>query len=173
MNEHDKTTEHLNDLGGGETIVFGEDIGKSDLMPCVGLKIKLLHPAAMVPQQGSPDSAGYDLYCIEDFSIPAQETKMVPLGFATEIPKEFHVRIESRSGLATKGLVVLTGVIDSDYRGQWHVILRNVTLSPVHFEKGAKVAQMVIRPTYRANFTEVAELEESQRGTGGFGSTGR
>ena len=176
MQEEEKTTEFINDVQDG-LIVQGTPtdfrISEEDLMPCASMKIKLLHPGARVPEQGSPDSAGYDLFCAESFSIMPNTTQLVRLGFATEMPIQIHGRIESRSGLATKGLVVLTGVIDSDYRGEWQVILRNFSGQVMTFHAGDKVAQVVLRPTYRASFTEVAELEESQRGTGGFGSTGR
>jgi dUTP pyrophosphatase len=169
--EPEKPTDFINDPD-VQTITF-TGMGELDFMPTICMKIKLLHPAAMVPQQGSPHSAGYDLFCVESFSIMPNTTQLVCLGFATEIPKEFHGRIESRSGLAVQGLVVLTGVIDSDYRGEWKVILRNFSNEIKTFHAGDKVAQVVMRPTYRASFMESAELEESDRGAGGFGSTGR
>jgi len=178
--EPEKPTDFINDPDLSVTGTFTyEDTtlrmpSPEEMMPCANLKIKLLHPAAIVPKQGSPHSAGYDLFCVEDFVIGRQQTLLIPLGFATEMPIQIHGRIESRSGFATNCLVVLTGVIDPDYRGEWKVILRNVSpYAEQRILKGTKIAQVVFRPTYRASWTESAELEDSDRGTGGFGSTGQ
>lgn len=132
-----------------------------------------LSPDAIMPKRGSPYSAGYDLYAADEVSLHSDETVLVPLGFATEMPVDIHGRIESRSGMAVKGLVVLTGVIDADYRGEWKVILRNVNRDVVRIAKGERVAQVVFRPTVPVAFETASELAESSRGAGGFGSTGR
>lgn len=125
------------------------------------------------PRQGSPHAAGYDLFAAEALDLLPGEIVKIPLGFATEMHPDIHCRIESRSGLALRGLVVLTGVIDADYRGEWNVIMMNVGKEPHRVAKGDRVAQGVFRPTVRVAFQEVSELSDTSRGVSGFGSTGR
>jgi dUTP pyrophosphatase len=137
------------------------------------VKINLTHSGALLPKQGSALSAGYDLYSAEALDIQPGEIAKVPLGFATEMDPDIHCRIESRSGLASRGLVVLTGVIDADYRGEWSVILMNVGKEVHRVAKGDRVAQGVFRPNVHVSFQEVSELSDTRRGAGGFGSTGR
>ena len=132
-----------------------------------------LREGIVPPKKGTPDSAGYDLCAAEDISIDAHRTGLVKLGFSTAMPSNIHGRIESRSGMALKGYVVLTGVIDADYRGEWGVILHNLTDEQVHIAKGDRVAQCVFRPTVSVSFRPSDTLEASERGAGGFGSTGR
>jgi dUTP pyrophosphatase len=139
------------------------------------IQIQQLSPDAVVPKYGSLGSAGFDLVATEDVTIEKGKTALIPLGFAAAIPEGHYVRIESRSGMALKGLVVLTGVIDSDYRGEWKVILHNLCASPgnaYRIAKGDRVAQGVMRPYTRAAFDTVSDLGDTQRGAGGFGSTG-
>jgi dUTP pyrophosphatase len=172
--EPEKPTDYINDAVTYTDGAVLREPSPLDFIPRAAVKIKLLHPDAIVPKQGSSHSAGYDLYCLTDVVILPEMTRLIPLGFATEMSPSIHGRIESRSGLAAEGLVVLTGVIDSDYRGEWKVILRNISPdSPRRLLKGTKIAQVVFRPTIWANFQEVPELKDSERGTGGFGSTGQ
>lgn len=133
---------------------------------------KKLREDVVLPQKGSFHAAGYDLATPEAVRFEPGERKTISLGFATAIVGGFHGRIESRSGLALKGLVVLTGVIDSDYRGEWKVIMQNFSPEVHEFAAGDRVAQVVFRPTVTVNFTAVQELPETFRGAGGFGSTG-
>lgn len=135
--------------------------------------IKLLHPNAKIPTLGTDQSAGYDLYAVEDTVIEPDGRWAIPLGFATVLPEDIHGRIESRSGLAlNKGALVATGVIDADYRGEWKVIMYNYSSTPLEIKVGERIAQVVLRPTIQRKFEAVDELQESARGTGGFGSTG-
>lgn len=120
------------------------------------------------PKMGSIHAAGYDLCAAEEVFIPMNETSKIPLGFATAMHPDIHCRIESRSGLALKGLVVLTGVIDADYRGEWNVILRNLNVTGYLVAKGDRIAQAVLRPTVRGWWGVVSELPDSVRGAGGF-----
>lgn len=145
----------------------------TSLVKLYPVKFKSLREGAILPMRGSEYSAGYDLCAAEEVTLHIDETVAVPLGFATELHPDIHCRIESRSGLALKGLVVLTGVIDADYRGEWKVILRNFGVSTQTIAKGDRIAQAVLRPTVWANWTIVEELGDTQRGAGGFGSTGR
>lgn len=141
------------------------------------VKIVKLHPNAHIPTYGSISAAGADLYaCIEKpVSILPGQTVLVPTGLSMEIEEGFAGFIYARSGLATKrGLAPANkvGVIDSDYRGQVMVSLHNHTGQPQFVEPGERVAQMVFAPVYQAQFCEVEALQETERGAGGFGSTG-
>lgn len=136
------------------------------------IAIHLLNENATVPALGSTSAAGFDLYASEWRTLLSGEIMAIPLGFSTELPDTIHGRIESRSGLALKGLVVLTGVIDSDYRGEWKVILKNTTDEMFIVNPGDRIAQVVFRHTVRPVFDLVESLTETSRGAGGFGSTG-
>ena len=145
-----------------ETNVFG-----------VGFKVKLLHNDARVPQSGSAHSAGFDLFSVEDVTIEPGCRAIIPLGISSEIPHGFYGRIADRSGLAAKkGLTVLAGVIDSDYRGEWKVILLNTGQIYQSLKSGTRVAQVIITPHALFDIFEVEEICETSRGEGGFGSTG-
>lgn len=137
------------------------------------VKIQLLRDDVQRPRRATHYSAGYDLVSPDDFEILPGEIKAIPLGFATEIPGHLHCRIEARSGLALKGLAVVTGVIDADYRGEWKVILGNFGSDVHKIAAGDRVAQAVFRPTVSVSFEESDKLSGSMRGSGGFGSTGR
>ena len=141
------------------------------------VKIVKLNPNAHIPTYGSASAAGADLYaCIEQtVCIQPGQTVLVPTGLSMEIEEGFAGFIYARSGLATKrGLAPANkvGVIDSDYRGQVMVSLHNHTNTPQSIEPGERVAQIVFAPVYQAQFCLVDALQETQRGTGGFGSTG-
>jgi dUTP pyrophosphatase len=137
------------------------------------VNITPLREGVIIPKKGSLQAAGYDLVAVEDVTIHVGEITKIPLGFATALHPDIHCRIESRSGMALKGAVVVTGVIDADYRGEWNVIMINLGKSVLNIAKGDRVAQAVFRPTVRAHFEPTVELSETRRGVGGFGSTGR
>ena len=142
------------------------------------VRFKKLNEKAIVPTYGSAFSAGAVLYaCLEEnLNIEAGETVLVKTGLAMEIPEGYAGLIYARSGLATKkGLAPANkvGVIDSDYRGEIMVALRNHSKTSQQIEPQERIAQLVITPFLQADFEEVQTLEETERGTGGFGSTGR
>ena len=142
------------------------------------VNIKKLHAQAVIPTYGSEHSAGADLYaCIdEDMIIQPGETRLVPTGLAMEIPVGFAGLIYARSGLATKrGLAPANkvGVIDSDYRGEILVSLYNHSPEAQMVTSGERIAQLVLTPVLAVHFCEVDELCATQRGDGGFGSTGK
>lgn len=141
------------------------------------VQIKKLDPKATIPTYGSQYAAGADLYaCLEEpVTLAPGETKMIPTGLALEVPEGYAGLIYARSGLASKkGLAPANkvGVVDADYRGEVMVALHNHSLVPAEVEPGERIAQMVITPFITAAFMEVAELSETVRGAGGFGSTG-
>lgn len=146
------------------------------------MKIKLLSSNAKLPTQGSAAAAGYDLYSATSATINPHETVMIPTDLAIETPKGFWGGIYARSGLATKrGMrpANCVGVIDSDYRGNIVVALHNDGTEPQTIEAGDRIAQLVfhrqltIPPDKNGNIWQVVEdLSETDRGEGGFGSTG-
>lgn len=143
------------------------------------LKIKKLNPNARIPQVATSGSAGMDLYaCIEQsITLAPGQLRLIPTGIAIELPDNGCAAfLYARSGLGVKHGICLSngvGVIDSDYRGEICVGLCNVSDKPYVIEPFERVAQMVIAPVFVPTVKEVAELGETDRGAGGFGSTGR
>ena len=128
------------------------------------------------PAYATAGAAGMDVVAAEDVTIPPAGRHAVATGFAMAIPEGFEVQVRPRSGLALKfGVTCLNtpGTIDSDYRGELKVILANLGQEPFVVRRGERIAQLVPAPVLRAELTEVGELDSTDRGTGGFGSTGR
>lgn len=141
------------------------------------LRIKKLREEAVLPERKTPGSAGYDLCaCVAaDFTIEPGELAIFPTGLAAEVPEGCAGLIFTRSGLGVKhGITVANGVgvIDSDYRGEIHVGLRNSSKTAYTVSPGERIAQMIIMPVCLPEVQEIEELSETQRGAGGFGSTG-
>ncbi len=144
----------------------------------VKLNIKKLDEKAIIPTYGSSFSAGADLYACtnESITIASGETVLVHTGIAMAIPEGLVGLIYARSGLASKrGLAPANkvGVIDSDYRGEIMVALHNHGDRAQTVEHGERIAQIVFAPYYCANFALVDDLDSTERGSGGFGSTGK
>ena len=142
------------------------------------VRFKKLSERAKTPTYGSEFAAGADLYALDlgDFTIDPGQTYPVHTGIAVEIPDGYVGLVFARSGLATKrGLAPANkvGVIDSDYRGEIIVALRNESDMPQTVSSGDRVAQMVIVPYLTAEYIEADELSDTVRGEGGFGSTGK
>lgn len=141
------------------------------------MKVKKLDPKAKVPKYMSEGAAGMDISaCIRfPMTIKPGEIASVPTGLAFAVPQGFEIQVRPRSGLAfKKGITVVNspGTLDSDYRGQLFVGLINHGSNPVEITPGMRVAQIVVAPVVRAEIVEVDELDETERGDGGFGSTG-
>ena len=142
------------------------------------IRVKKLNERAILPTYGSVEAAGADLYaCVDaDVTIGAGETVFVPTGLAMEIPKGCAGLIYARSSLGSKrGLAPANkvGVIDSDYRGQVMVALHNHGKEAQTISFGERIAQLLITPVFTPGFREAAELDDTDRGIGGFGSTGK
>ena len=142
------------------------------------LRIKKLRDNAQMPTYGSEYAAGADMYAAIDeaVTIAPNETKFIPTGLAFEIPEGYAGFIYARSGLACKkGLAPANkvGVVDADYRGEVMVALHNHGTEAQTVEAGERIAQMIIAPFITANFIFSDELDDTVRGAGGFGSTGR
>lgn len=137
------------------------------------IKIKKLREEAILPKYAHPDDAGMDLYSCETVPLLPNERKVISTGIAMAIPKGCVGLIWDKSGLASKhGIKTMAGVIDSGYRGEIKIIVHNLSAQPYLFEKGAKVAQMLIQTAEQKQLLVVEDLEETERGEDGFGSTG-
>jgi dUTP pyrophosphatase len=144
----------------------------------MNIEIKRLTETARIPERGSSLAAGYDLFAdiAEDITIAPHTTVMIGTGVAVAIPEGYFGGIFARSGLSAKeGLrpANCTGVVDADYRGEIKVALHNDGNNAKIVESGQKIAQMVVLPFLNVTFEEVSQLDETERGSGGFGSTGK
>ena len=136
---------------------------------------KRLVDEAVLPAYAHPGDAGMDLCSVQSLVIPPGGRVLVPTGLAMALPGGYEAQVRPRSGLALKrGVTVLNtpGTIDEGYRGEVGVILANFGNTDFVVEKGDRIAQMVIAPVTRAEIVEVSQVDETDRGTGGFGSTG-
>ena len=137
------------------------------------LLVKRICEKAFLPKRGTPFAAGYDLFSNEKTSVPAGGKALVKTGLAMAIPLGNYGRIAPRSGLAAKSNVhVGAGVIDTDYRGEVCVLLLNHSKNDHEVNYGDRVAQLIIEKITHTEVHEVSELTETERGAGGFGSTG-
>ena len=163
------------------------------------IKAKQLSDTAKLPTYGSEKAACADIYCdlrvdkcidlnpanvdfkhmeysgdcFDRVHIAPHETIKLPTGWAFQPPEGYMLQILQRSGLASKGLIPLGGILDEDYTGEVIVIMLNTTDKYLSINNGDRIAQMAIRPYYQGEFEEVDELDETERGDGGFGSTGK
>ena len=139
--------------------------------------IKKLSKNISLPKYETEGSSGMDLAANIDNEVEIAPGKsvIIPTGLAVSVPKNFEIQIRSRSGLAAKNQISVLnapGTIDADYRGELKVILINLSDKVFKVEKGLRIAQMVLCPIIKARLKEVDTLEETKRGSGGFGSTG-
>lgn len=134
---------------------------------------KKMHPEATLPTRAHADDAGLDLYSLEAGILEPGQGGMARTGVALELPSRTVGLVADRSSMAKKGIVCAGGVIDAGYRGEIHIILRNVTSSPIRWEKGERIAQLLIFPILTPAVCEASELSDSARGTKGFGSSGK
>ena len=136
------------------------------------LSFKRLDPRALLPTRGSPFAAGLDLYSIEAVSLQPRERRLTKTGLAVDIPQGYYGRLAPRSGLATqKGIHVLAGVIDADYRGEIGCLLYNAGEEIVDLPAGTRICQLIIEKIITPTPIWADNLAETSRGSGGFGST--
>jgi len=136
--------------------------------------IKRVHPTVKLPTRGTSGSAGWDFYAPEDVTIAPGEIKRIPLGISLAFSSEYVLFAKEKSSIGINTpLLAKGGVIDSDYRGEIHAIFQNEGKDPTHFHKGEKIIQGVFVKLGTFNLKEVDSLPDSERGHGGFGSTGR
>ena len=140
------------------------------------LKFKRIHPDAVLPAYAHPSDAGMDIRSVADMTVPARGRALVPTGLVVLLPPLYEAQVRPRSGLALKhGITVLNtpGTIDSGYRGEIGVILFNSSDVDFQIKKGDRVAQVVIAPVTQPVIEEAQEIDDTDRGAGGFGSTGK
>jgi dUTP pyrophosphatase len=140
------------------------------------IKIKKIHPKAIVPKLATNGSACFDLYSCEDFVLSNGYFHMAKTGIIMEIPEGYHVEVCSRSGMARKGIIIPNspGIVDSDYRGEAMVMLYGLFMKNREiFQVGSRIAQCKLVRNVPTQFQVVSKLSETERGSGGFGSTGK
>ena len=143
----------------------------------IKILIKRLSKEISLPKYETAGSSGMDLAAniVDNINVDPGKTAIIPTGLALSVPKGFEVQIRPRSGLAAKQKISVLntpGTIDSDYRGEIKVILINLGQKSFIVEKGLRIAQMVVCPVVQGQIKEVEDLNETERGKGGFGSTG-
>ncbi|XRB02816.1 deoxyuridine 5'-triphosphate nucleotidohydrolase [Pycnococcus provasolii] len=137
------------------------------------LRVRKMSPAATIPARGSPGAAGYDLSAAHEATVPPHKRLLVKTDLAIAIPEGTYARVAPRSGLAfKKSIDVAAGVVDYDYRGNVGVILVNHADEPFEVKVGDRIAQLILEKIATPDVVEVDDLEETDRGAGGFGSTG-
>jgi len=139
------------------------------------VKFRRVHPDAVLPSYAHPGDAGMDVRSVADLEIAPGGRALVPTGLVMALPPGYEAQVRPRSGLALKrGVTVLNtpGTIDEGYRGEVGVILANFGDEPFAVNKGDRIAQIVVAPVTRAEIVETSEVDGTDRGAGGFGSTG-
>jgi len=141
-------------------------------MPII-IKVKKIHPEAKLPSFAHLGDVGMDVYSLERVVVNPGEHIFIWNGFALEFPEGYAAIVKDKGSISKAGLHTMGGVFDAGYRGEYNVHLVNLSKDPYTFEKGDKVAQIVILPVEIATLEEVSELSDSARGDGRFGSTGK
>ena len=139
------------------------------------LKVRLLRPGARLPTRATPGASGLDLYACLDAGVDlSPDVSLVPTGIAVEVPQGYEVQVRPRSGLARRGVSVVFGTVDSDYRGEVFVNMHTIgRLQSYRIQDGDRIAQLVVARVEMLPAVEAEELSDSLRGDGGYGSTGR
>jgi dUTP pyrophosphatase len=138
------------------------------------LKIKKLHPDAVIPKYAHLGDVGLDMFSLEDWDLKPMERRIFPCGFALEFEIGYAAIVKDKGSLPKNaGIHTMGGVFDAGYRGEYNVNLINLGQETYHISKGDKIAQLVIYPVIIAELEEVTDLSDSSRGEGRFGSTGK
>jgi dUTP pyrophosphatase len=138
------------------------------------IKIKKLHPDAVLPNYAHPGDVGLDMYSLEDYDLQPGERHLFPVGFALEFENGYAAIVKDKGSLPKNaGIHTMGGVFDAGYRGEYNAYLINLGSETYSIKKGDKIAQLIIYPVAIADLEEVEELSDSERGEGRFGSTGR
>ncbi len=139
------------------------------------IKIQKIHPNALIPKYQTEGSSGFDLHAVEEVMIKSHSVGLVKIGICLSLEMGYELQVRTRSGLALNHQVVVLnspGTVDNDYRGEIKVILANLSDKDFKVQVGDRIAQGVVQKTYKAEFIECEQLDETPRGSGGFGSTG-
>lgn len=138
----------------------------------IPIKIQLLHKDAQIPSYQTEYSSGLDLMACEEKVLMPGEIKLINIGFAIELKPGYEAQVRPRSGLSLKSIIAIFGTIDGDYRGEIKVILANFSQNEFKVQVGMRIAQMIIGKIEQVEFLKAEVLEKTERGSGGFGSTG-
>ncbi|QEF39191.1 dUTP diphosphatase [Helicobacter pylori] len=139
------------------------------------IKIRKIHPNALIPKYQTEGSSGFDLHAVEEVTIKPHSVGLVKIGICLSLEVGYELQVRTRSGLALNHQVMVLnspGTVDNDYRGEIKVILANLSDKDFKVQVGDRIAQGVVQKTYKAEFIECERLDETSRGSGGFGSTG-
>lgn len=136
------------------------------------LKLQKLYSEAIFPTRAHPDDSGLDIFSPHIICVSAKSTEIIKIGWAASVPRGYEIQIRPKSGLAKKGIVAIFGTVDSNFRGEIGVMIKNETENDYYFEPGDKIAQMVIQKVELWTPEIVQTLDITDRGEGGFGSTG-
>ncbi|MDO7821463.1 dUTP diphosphatase [Helicobacter pylori] len=139
------------------------------------IKIQKIHPNALIPKYQTEGSSGFDLHAVEEVMIKSHSVGLVRIGICLSLEAGYELQVRTRSGLALNHQVMVLnspGTVDNDYRGEIKVILANLSDKDFKVQVGDRIAQGVVQKTYKAEFIECERLDETSRGSGGFGSTG-
>lgn len=136
------------------------------------IKIKKLNSEAKLPRYAHKEDAGMDLFSIQDLILKPKHRAVVKTGISIELPKGYVSLVWDKSGIASKGIKTMGGVIDSGYRGEYKIVLVNLSSENFEIKKGQKIAQVLIQKVENPKIEIVENLSESSRAEGGFGSTG-
>ncbi|GAA7408796.1 dUTP diphosphatase [Helicobacter pylori] len=139
------------------------------------IKVQKIHPNALIPKYQTEGSSGFDLHAVEEVVIKSHSVGLVKIGICLSLEVGYELQVRTRSGLALNHQVMVLnspGTVDNDYRGEIKVILANLSDKDFKVQVGDRIAQGVVQKTYKAEFIECERLDETSRGSGGFGSTG-
>lgn len=125
-----------------------------------------------LPEKATNGSAGYDVRAAVDVIIAPNQVGFIPLGFKVAVQEGWKIELSGRSGFEAVGIIKVAGKVDSDYRGEVTLLLYNTTDEPFTIHRGTRCGQMEVMPAFNIRWTEVDELDDTERGEGGFGSTG-
>lgn len=139
----------------------------------ISFRVQKISPRAKLPEKKNPDDAGIDVFTNETYTLKPGETRMFSTGISVEFPRGYVALIWDRSGLGSQGIHRLAGVIDSEYRGEWKIVLTNLSGKRFRITAGDKIAQCIMQKFERVKITEVKSLTKTSRGARGFGSSGR
>lgn len=148
----------------------------------MNIKVKKVHHNAVIPRFAHPTDTGFDLFTVENIRIHPKQKSIVRTGLIFELPEGWGIQVRNKSGITMKGvpnllgnnadIVVYMGTIDQAYRGEVGIMVKNISNKTIAIPTGTKLAQGVLERVYQCTFEEVEEVSETDRGEGGFGSTG-
>jgi dUTP pyrophosphatase len=142
-------------------------------LDAISFQVKKISPTAHMPLRKHPDDAGIDIFSDEEYLLKPGETHAFSTGISVEFAPGYVALIHDRSSMGARGIHHFAGVIDAGYRGEWKIVLHNASSETYQIKRGDRIAQCILQPIVGFEITESDKLQNSLRGAGGFGSTGR